>query len=176
MLTTTRLLRETVIMARITVILLLGILLVSGFACGGDGEPGPTPTPTTTPTPTLTPTREPGVIYITAERLCDDYDKNKVAADHEYKGNILEVSGKVKEIARDPLNDMAYLTLNCGRYLLLDCRFLPSTRVWCYFDRADESLFTPIEIGDIVSVRGECKGYSRFHPQLEHCTSIQFID
>lgn len=49
--------------ARIAIVLLLGILLVSGFACDGDGEPTPTstpmPTPTTTPTLTPTPTPTP---------------------------------------------------------------------------------------------------------------------
>lgn len=33
--------------ARIALLLFLGILLISGFACDGDGEPTPTPTPTT---------------------------------------------------------------------------------------------------------------------------------
>jgi len=42
---------------RIAAIFLLGILLVSGFACCPAPEPAPTPTPT--PTPTLTPTRTP---------------------------------------------------------------------------------------------------------------------
>ena len=36
---------------RIALILLLGILLVSGLACGGGLEAIPTPTPTPTPTP-----------------------------------------------------------------------------------------------------------------------------
>lgn len=41
--------------ARLTIVLILGIALVSGFACGG-GEPTATPTPTGTSTPTSTPT------------------------------------------------------------------------------------------------------------------------
>jgi hypothetical protein len=35
----------------IAVVLLLGIMLISGLACGGGGESAPTPTPTPTPTP-----------------------------------------------------------------------------------------------------------------------------
>ena len=45
---------------RIAVILLLGILLVSGFACCPEGA-GPVATPTPTPTPTATPTPLPTV-------------------------------------------------------------------------------------------------------------------
>ncbi len=39
----------------ILVIFILGMLVVSGFACGGGGESEATPTPTLTPTPTPTP-------------------------------------------------------------------------------------------------------------------------
>lgn len=62
----------TVRITRIAVILLLGILLISGFACDGDGEPTPTPslmptpTPTPHPTPTFTPTGTPGAIRVEA--------------------------------------------------------------------------------------------------------------
>lgn len=48
---------------RIALLLFLGILLVSGFACGGDGELAPTPTPTATPTHTPTPTPTPTPIF-----------------------------------------------------------------------------------------------------------------
>jgi|GEM_PF-7100547 len=44
---------------RIAVILLLGILLVSAFACFPGPEATPTPTPTPTPTTTATPTPTP---------------------------------------------------------------------------------------------------------------------
>ncbi len=38
--------------ARIAVVLLIGIMLVSGFACGGGEESVPTATPIPTPSPT----------------------------------------------------------------------------------------------------------------------------
>jgi hypothetical protein len=79
--------------------------------------PTPTHTPTqnSTPTPTPTPTYEPGVIYVTAEKLCLDYNTNAIAADAMYKGNILEVSWVVEGIGRDILNNnKAYLRMDCG--------------------------------------------------------------
>ena len=45
MLDTTKGRRQAIKKASIAVVLLLGIMLVSSFACGGDGAPTPTPTP-----------------------------------------------------------------------------------------------------------------------------------
>lgn len=110
------------------------------------------------------------MIYITAERLCDDYDENEMSADDIYKGKILEVSGKVKQIDRVPFTGAAYLTLDCGLIPYID-------RVWCYFNKADESLLMQINIGDLVTVRGEGAGANLLgKPKLVHCTSVQFID
>jgi len=138
----------------------VGVVLVVLYATGGE----PVPTPTSTPTPT--PTCEAGVICVTARQLCDDYDDNEIAADHKYKGQILEVSGTIDEIMRLPLTDEPFLTLDCG--LLID--------VWCYFDKADESLMLEVVEGDYVSVRGECTGKSLLEqPQLAHSTSVQVV-
>ena len=51
---------------KIAIVLLLGVMLVSGLACCGDGGGLPTPTPTLTPTPTPTPRpeNEPPSAYI----------------------------------------------------------------------------------------------------------------
>ena len=55
----------------IAVILLLGILLVSGLACGGGLEATPTPTPTLTPTPTPTATPMPEVQILYHDLTCE---------------------------------------------------------------------------------------------------------
>ena len=130
--------------------------------------PTPTPTPTVNITPHPTPTCEPGVICVTAEQLCDDYNANEIAADATYKGNILVVSGAVDGIGRDILsNDKAYLRMNCGWI----------TDVWCYFDEAYESQLVPVDEGDLVSVRGECMGKNIIKRIiLEHCTSVEVIE
>jgi hypothetical protein len=131
--------------------------------------PTPTHTPTqnSTPTPTPTPTYEPGVIYVTAEKLCLDYNTNAIAADAMYKGNILEVSWVVEGIGRDILN-------NNKAYLRMDCGWI--TDVWCYFDEAYESLLVPVHEKDLVSVRGECTGKNIIKRiTLWHCTSVEFL-
>jgi hypothetical protein len=150
-------------------------VIVLGVTGGFDSETAPTSTPTvsptisptTTPTPPLTPTYEPGVIYVTAEKLCDDYNSNEIAADAKYKGNILEVSSTVESLGRDFLsNDKAYLRMNCGWIM----------KVFCYFDEAYESQLVPVHEGDLVSVRGECMGINIIKRViLNHCTSVEFL-
>jgi len=178
------------------VILLIAIAVVItlGVTGGFDSETTATPTPTvmltptviptisSTPTPSTTPTHEPGVIYVTAEKLCDDYGANEIAADAMYKGNILdneiaadamykgnilEVSSTVDGIGRDFLsNNKAFLRMNCGWI----------TDVWCYFDEAYESQLVSADEGDLVSVRGECMGKNIIKRiVLDHCTSVEVL-
>ena len=173
---------------KIALMLLLVILLIAmavvialGVTGGFDNETTPTPTPTVmltptviptisltpTPTPPPTPTYEPGVIYVTAEKLCDDYNSNEIAAVAMYKGNILEVSSAVDGLGRDVLNNnKAFLRMNCGWI----------TDVWCYFDEAYESQLVPVNEGDLVSVRGECTGKNIIKRiGLNHCTSVELL-
>ncbi len=58
MLGTTKGRRQAIKKASIAVVLLLGIMLVSSFACGGDGTPTPTPTPLPTVVMTCVPARD----------------------------------------------------------------------------------------------------------------------
>jgi len=58
------------------------------------------------------------------------------------------ISGEVQNIDRDFYTQTAYLTLDCGILTFIDL-------VWCYFNWGSESQFVGVEIGDVVSVRGE---------------------
>lgn len=113
-------------------------------------------------TPAPTPTHEAGVISISAGKLCADYNANELAADHEYKDKILDLSSEIEDIDREPLSDRAYLIMDCG--LITD--------VWCYFDAAYESQLVPLQKGDYVTIRGTCAGKDMFERIiLEHCTT-----
>ena len=163
-------------MKKITLILVFTVLfiaVVAGAVIGVlyvvDKETAsmPTPTPTVNITPPPTPTCEAGVICITPSKLCTDYNANELAADHEYKGKVLDLSAKIEDIDREPLTDRAYLTMDCGII----------TDVWCYFDTAYESELVPLKKGDYVVVRGICAGKDMFERiSLEHCTSAEVID
>ena len=164
--------RRSVLILVVAIVLIaaiIGVVLVDLYATGGEQTSEPTPMQNTTSTITPTPTCEPGVVCVTAEQLCDDYEKNEIAADYKYKGKILDVSGKIKEIERG---------LTGGAFITLDCGF--ATRVWCYFDKAHESEMTQVEAGDYVVIRGEGAGEALLdlldHPKLEHCTSVEVLE
>ena len=151
----------TVIFSAVVAGAVIGVLYVV------DNETASTPTPAVNVTPPPTPTCEAGVICITPSKLCADYNANELAADHDYKGKILDLSAKIEDIDREPLTDRAYLTMDCGII----------TDVWCYFDKAYESQLVPLKKGDYVVVRGICAGKDMFERiSMEHCTSAEVIE
>ncbi len=151
-------------MILIIVVVLIAAGVASWIFITERGEPAAE----TTPTPT--PTCEPGVICVTADQLCDDYDKNSFQADAEYKGNILDISGKIGVIGRGLVSEEPYLTLDCG--LLSDV----FTDVWCYFDEDDKDKLISIEEGNYVVVRGNCTGKSTIYVAIRHCSSVEVIE
>ena len=161
-------------MKKISIILVFTVIfsaVVAGAVIGVmyvvDNETASTPTPTVNTTPAPTPTCEAGVICVTPSKLCADYNANELAADHDYKGKILDLSAKIEDIDREPLTDRAYLTMDCGII----------TDVWCYFDTAYESKLVPLKKGDYVVVRGICAGKDMFERiSMEHCTSAEVIE
>jgi hypothetical protein len=157
-------------MRRLLFLLIIVVILIAAGVAGWifiteRGEPAAE----TTPTPT--PTCEPGVICVTADQLCDAYDKNSFQADAEYKGNILDVSGRIGEIGRGILTEQAFLTLDCGLFSDL------FTDVWCSFDEDDEDKLIPIEEGDYAVVRGNCTGKgTMLAVTIMHCSSVEVIE
>ena len=89
------------------------------------------------------------VIKVSAVRLSEEYDANKVAADSKYKGKILEISGIIKDIGKDIL-DTPYVSLQ-GRQLSL-------FGVQCMFARADESKLATLSKGQSIVLQGRVEG------------------
>ncbi len=156
-------------MRRVLFILIIVVILIAaGVASWIFLTAGGEPAAESTPTPT--PTCEPGVICVTADRLCQDYDENRFQADAEYEGNILDVSGEIGQIDRGILTDEAFLTLDCGLFGDI------FTDVWCYFDEDDEDKLLSIEEGDYAVVRGNCTGKSTICVTISHCSSVKVIE
>ncbi len=88
------------------------------------------------------------VIRISASALMDAYDANKVAADAEYEGNILEVTGTIDEIGKD-ITDSMYVTLETGEMMFF---------VQCFFADARQDELSGLGKGQNVTVRGKCDG------------------
>lgn len=99
------------------------------------------------------PTRhtEPEVIEISAADLYSAYEANQVAADQQYKGRLLKVTGVVSSIGKDILGS-PYIVLGSG----------DEWEVWgvqCTFPSRYESRIAKLEKGQQVTVTGKCTGY-----------------
>ena len=101
-------------------------------------------------------------IPITATELLQAYEDNGVAADSQYKDQILEVTGSVGTISTD-IADQIYVTLEDERnpYAIIS--------VQCYFDDDQTDTLASLSAGDTVTIRGRCTG-KPLNVFLEDCT------
>mgnify|MGYP001145942510 CR=1 FL=1 len=132
----------------------LGIILIAAVPSPppevDTGVPISTPTPVAvTPTVAPTPTPTPSIITVTARELCSAYEANEIAADAEYEGKIVKVSGVVDSIGKDIL-DTPYITLEGGKIF---------GGVQCMFDEKYEPQLAQLAKGERVTVQGRCSGY-----------------
>lgn len=89
-------------------------------------------------------------IVITAEDLFAAYDENEVAADNQYKGKLLKVTGVINDIGKDILDD-TYITLDTGEFIF---------SVQCYFKGDDADALAALTKGQTVTLVGKCDGMS----------------
>lgn len=100
--------------------------------------------------PTTRPSA-PEAIEISATDLYSAYEANQVAADQQYKGQLLEVTGIISSIGRDILGT-PYIVLGSG----------DEWEVWgvqVLFSSRYESWLAKLEKGQQVTVTGKCTGY-----------------
>lgn len=91
---------------------------------------------------------QPTAISVTAEQFAKDYEANEVAADEKYKGNIVEVTGIIKEIGKDVFGNL-YVSLENGQDLSL-------LSVDCYFDDNFDQQMASLSKGRQITIRGRC--------------------
>lgn len=101
-------------------------------------------------------------IAVTATELIEAYDANEVAADNEYKGQNLVVTGTVKNIGKD-IVDAAYVTLqnDADEYAIIS--------VQCYFADDDLDDIATLKEGDKVAISGKCNGVT-LNVMLKDCS------
>lgn len=101
-------------------------------------------------------------IKISAVDLLAAYDENAVKADQDYKDKTLEVTGIVKSIDKDVLDDV-FVTINDGgEYSFIS--------VQCYFEDENEIAKTAeLKAGDEVTIVGRCDG-SVVNVMLKECS------
>lgn len=85
--------------------------------------------------------------------LIQEYKDNEVAADEKYKGKTVKISGYVKDIGKDIL-DNAYITINDGTEITWDY-------AQCYFKNKDEvAKVANLKKGDSVTLIGTVGSYN----------------
>jgi tRNA_anti-like len=93
--------------------------------------------------------RQPEVT-VSAAQLSADYQANEVAADAQYKGKIVLITGIVDTIGKD-ITDRMYVSLKSGgEYSIFG--------VQCFFAKAHESELAQLQKGEFVAMKGKCDG------------------
>ena len=105
--------------------------------------------------PKVTPDSNPSVI-ITASKLYKEYNSNEIAADEKYKGKIIEVTGVIRDIGND-IMDNAYITLVGNEYF---------GDIQCYFN--EKSVVAKLSKGKRITVIGSCSGLM-MNVQINNC-------
>ena len=134
--------------------LLVAALLTASCAPGATEEKPAPPEERETP-----PVTESGTVSVTAAQLFVSFDDNETAADAQYEGKVLNVSGVVTSIGiveigiRQPEVDEAIL----GQPLvvLTDGRGRRNWRVHCVFDREDQSQLAGLTEGEEATITGD---------------------
>jgi hypothetical protein len=85
-------------------------------------------------------------IEVSARKLFADYQANEIAADETYNGKVLQVSGTIRDIGNDLL-DNAYISIAGDQYF---------GDVQCFI--ADKAVVAKLRKGSFITVKGECDG------------------
>lgn len=87
---------------------------------------------------------------ITAEQLSSAYAADETAADQLYKGNLLEVTGKVNSVNKN-LMGVYFVKLSGGG--------IEAWEIQCMFDEQYGSVVEQLQQNDVVTIKGMCDGY-----------------
>jgi len=133
-----------------------GLLLCIGSCaiCINSGSKSSTSNPSQTPTtssPNVPKTPTAQAIQVSAGALYKAYEANQVAADVQYEGKILLVTGVVSSIGKDILSNPYVVIGDGGKYSLVG--------VQCFFDKGAESELAKLSKGQTVTIQGKQSGY-----------------
>lgn len=129
------------------------IVIVIAIATSGEG----------TPTPAQPQVTEPTGVAITAAELCSAYEDNEIAADAQYKGEVLDITGVVESISK---------VLGTPFVVLTDGDEWALCSAQCFFSTKDEPILAQLSKGQVITVRGKCDGYF-LNVTVKNCKVIQ---
>lgn len=90
----------------------------------------------------------PAAIKVDAKKLSADYEANEVAADNQYKGKVVEISGTIKDIGKDIL-DSPYVSFENGNSIF---------GVQCMFDKSDSNALASLSKTQKIILAGKVSG------------------
>jgi hypothetical protein len=97
-------------------------------------------------------------VAVTADDILGKYRDDEAAADRTFQGSILDVTGIVAVIGKDP-DDKKFLELKGTQNAANKFR-LQSFNVKCLFRFSNEKEISTVAPGQTISVRGRCDGKS----------------
>ena len=124
---------------------LIGLLVFAAAGCGNAPEEG---------------NPEDRYIEIDAKDLNSEYQENEAAADAEYKGKVLRVSGVISRVGH---------TIQGKRYLNLKTEF---TYVRCNWSNKHKQDFTALKQGKEVEIECKCGGKVEGGVVLNDCSLV----
>jgi len=98
------------------------------------------------PSSDVTSTPPPAVVPVSAAVLYRAYTGNEIAADGEYRGKVLAVSGIVESVGKD-ITGTPYVALG------------GPLRVQCMFPHGMENELVGLRPGQSVVIEGKCNGF-----------------
>lgn len=103
-------------------------------------------------------------IAVTATDLMRAYEANEVAADAQYKGKLLRISGTIDNIGKDIL-DTPYVSLTGGSKAMI-------FGIQCMFDKSDQAQLAGLVQDARITLQGRGKG-KLGNVLVEDCSIVQ---
>ncbi|WP_158256146.1 hypothetical protein [Corynebacterium sp. 13CS0277] len=99
-------------------------------------------------------------IPVTAVDLVSAYEANEIAADKEYKGKKLELTGTLKSV-----------TETLGTYTVtLEGPEMSIADVWCKLQKSQVDAAAELVTGNVITVHGVGDGYDSLNAYAKDCT------
>ena len=109
---------------------------------------------------TALPAEKPSVSrYYQASTFYEIYEKNSVAADNQFKGNMVGIEGMVTDISTD-IAGSPYVIMMGGS---------PQNRIRLEFDKKDKNYVASLSKGDDLVLVCTGSGILMGMPMMEHC-------
>jgi hypothetical protein len=104
---------------------------------------------------------EASIVKVTALSLTAEYNANAIAADLKYKGKVVRVTGRARDIGRDLLQQPYVVLQGSNEYL---------GGVQCFFTASDEVTLARMSKAATYTIQGTCSGTILGNVLLKDCS------